>query len=68
MKRLYSWLGNGSCCRVKIFKSYKEMVEWAKGDNHDGTYYIDCPNITFKKTRQQILNENANKFSKGLDK
>ena len=44
------------------------MVKWAKDDNHEGTYYISCPNITFKKTRQQILNENANKFSKGLDK
>ena len=59
-KRRYSWLGNGSCCWFKIFKSYREMVEWAKDDNHDGTYYIDCPNITFKKTRQQVFNENAN--------
>lgn len=58
MKRRYSWLGNGLC--FKIFKSYKEMVEWAKDDNHDGTYYISCPNITFKKTRQEILNKNTN--------
>ena len=59
MERRYSWLGNDSCWRFKIFKSYREMVEWAKDDNHEGTYYIDCPDITFKKTRQQILNEIA---------
>ena len=59
MKRRYSWLGNGSCWGVKIFKSYNDMVEWAKDDNHDGTYYISCPNITFKKTRQEILNLNT---------
>ena len=59
MKRRYFWLGNGSCWGFKIFKSYKDMVEWAKDDNHDGTYYISCPNITFKKTRQEILNLNT---------
>lgn len=60
MEKRYSYLGNGTSWGFKIFKSYKEMVEWAKDDKHYGTYYIDCPNITFKKTRQQILNENAN--------
>ena len=60
MERRYLWFGNGTCLGFKIFKSYREMIEWAKDDNHDGTYYIDCPNITFRKTRQQILNEIAN--------
>ena len=56
-------------CESENFSNEDEMVEWAKDNNHDGTYYIDCPNITFRKTRQQILNENdKNKFSKGLDK
>ena len=55
MKRRYAWIGNGDCWRVKTFSSYKEMVEWAKNSEHEGIYYISCPDITFKKTREQIL-------------
>ena len=57
MKRRYVWIGNGDSCRFKSFKSYAEMLSWAKDSKHNGIYYISCPNVTFKKTREQIMEE-----------
>ena len=56
MKRRYAWIGSGDNCRFKSFKSYAEMFSWAKDSKHDGIYYISPPNVTFKKTREQIIN------------
>lgn len=56
MKRRYAWIGSGNSCRFKIFKYYAEMLSWAKDSTHDGIYYISCPNVTFKKTREQMIN------------
>jgi len=51
-KRRYTYIGKDS---VKTFTSLKQMKEWAMDESHDGTYYISAPDITFTKTRQQVL-------------
>lgn len=50
--RRYTYIGNDG---FKTFQSLKQMKEWARDESHDGTYYISAPNITFTKTRQQVL-------------
>lgn len=53
MKRQYTFIGeNGG---FKTFTSYRKMKAWAEDPAHEGTYYISAPNITFKKTRLQVL-------------
>lgn len=41
--------------QFKSFTSYKKMKEFAKDENNNGVYYISCPDITFKYSREQIL-------------
>ena len=53
MKKRYVWIGEYG--KFKCFTSYKKMLDWASDENHDGTYYISCTDVTFKKTREQVL-------------
>ena len=50
--RRYTYVGD-DC--VKTFSTFEQMKKWAKDEHHNGTFYISCPDITFKKTRQQII-------------
>lgn len=52
MKRRYFYLKG---TEYKTFSSYRRMAEWAKDEDHDGIYYISCPSITFKHSREEIL-------------
>lgn len=52
MKRRYFYLKG---TEYKTFSSYRRMAEWAKDEDHDGVYYISCPSITFKHSREEIL-------------
>lgn len=39
----------------KVFRTFKEMFEYAQDERHDGKYYISCPDITFKYDRNDII-------------
>ena len=39
----------------KKFRSFKEMLEFATDERNDGIYYISYPDITVKKSREQLL-------------
>lgn len=41
--------------QFKSFSSFRKMVEWAKDETHDGSYYISTTAMTFKHNRIQIL-------------
>lgn len=62
MKRRYAWIGNGYCTCFKTFKSYNEMIAWAIDKRHEGTYYISCQNITFRMSREQIIQDDNTNF------
>lgn len=38
----------------KTFSTRKAFLEWAKDENHNGTYYISYPNMTVTHTRAQV--------------
>ena len=39
----------------RTFFTRKAFTAWAKDPSHDGTYYVSTPQITFKFSRESIL-------------